>query len=322
MSRNVIPVFFTVDERYAPYLSTALISLLEHTTKKHQYEINIIHHHISHRTLRKLERLGSGYDNVKLIFTEMQETLEGISDRKSTRLKADCFTPTIYYRIFLPEMFPQYDKGIYLDSDLIVLEDVAKLFEIDMGDNLLAACLDMSTFGNKLFTKYFEEAIGVGTDSYFNSGVLLIDFRRFRDEEFCEHFLYLLNTYDFDTVAPDQDYLNAMCKGRVKYLDISWNTMPTSDNLSKEKLKIIHYNLFFKPWHHDGTRYEEYFWKYAAKSSFLRDIQREKRDYAKKSGKTDDERLIQMSQRVMEILDSEITFKKVFNGEMERKNAI
>lgn len=318
MSRNVIPVFFTADERYAPYLSTALISLIEHTSENNTYDVNVIYHDISRKSLRRLEKLGEGHDNVNLIFTEMQETLEGISDRKSTRLKADCFTPTIYYRIFLPEMFPQYDKGIYLDSDIIVLEDVAKLYATDLGDNLLAACLDMSTFGNKLFTRYFRDAIGVGTEGYFNSGMLLMDFKRFRDEEFCEHFLYLLNTYDFDTVAPDQDYLNAMCKGRVKYLDISWNTMPTAENMSKQKIKMIHFNLFFKPWHYDGTRYEEYFWKYAKQSVFLKDIEREKRNFAKNKGKTDEERLKQMSDRVAEILESEVTFKKVFNGEKER----
>ncbi len=318
MSRNVIPVFFTADERYAPYLSTALISLIEHTSEKNTYDINVIYHDISRKSLRRLEKLGEGHNNINMIFTEMQESLEGISDRKSTRLKADCFTPTIYYRIFLPEMFPQYDKGIYLDSDIIVLDDVAKLFGTDMGDNLLAGCLDMSTFGNELFTRYFRDAIGVDTDAYFNSGVLLMNFKKFRDEEFCEHFLYLLNTYDFDTVAPDQDYLNAMCKGRVKYLDISWNTMPTAENSSEEKPKIIHFNLFFKPWHHDGTRYEEYFWEYANKSVFLKDILREKKNFAAKGGKTDDERLMQMSKRCEEILESEVTFKKVFNGEKER----
>ena len=126
-----------------------------------------------------------------------------------------------------------------------------------------------------------------------------------------------LRSTDLEAEA-DQDYLNAMCKGRVKYLDISWNTMPTSESLSKEKLKIVHYNLFFKPWHYDGTRYEEYFWEYANRSSFAKDIHNEKKNFAKNNGKTDEERLNQMSQRVMEILESEITFKKVFNGEVER----
>ena len=70
MSRNLIPVFFTVDERYAPYLSTALISLIEHTSDKYKYDVNVIYHDITRRSLRKLEKLGEGHDNVNLIFTE------------------------------------------------------------------------------------------------------------------------------------------------------------------------------------------------------------------------------------------------------------
>ncbi len=319
MSKNLVPVFFTVDERYAPYLSTALASLIEHTSDKYTYDVNVIYHDVTKKSMQRLKKVGEGHSNVNLIFTEMNQTLQGIYDRKSTRLKGDCFTPTIYYRIFLPEMFPQYDKGIYLDSDIIVLEDIAKLFEIDMGDNLLAGCLDMSTFGNELFAQYFREAVGVDTDAYFNSGVLLMNFKQFREEEFCEHFLYLLNTYDFDTVAPDQDYLNAMCKGRVKYLDISWNTMPTSESTSKEKLKIVHFNLFFKPWHYDGTRYEEYYWKYANNSSFIKEILAEKKEFAEKKGKSDEERLAQMVDRVKEILASDVTFRSVFNEEVGKE---
>jgi len=316
MSRNLVPVFFTADERYAPYLSTALMSLIEHVSDKYVYDINVIYHDMSEASMQKLQKLNAGRANVNLIFTEMKQTLEGIYDRKETRLKGDCFTPTIYYRIFLPEMFPQYDKAIYLDSDIIVLEDIGKLFDVDLGDSLLAACLDMSTFGNKLYARYFREAVGVSTDEYFNSGVLLMNFKQFRDEEFCEHFLYLLNTYDFDTVAPDQDYLNAMCNKRVKYLDISWNTMPTSESLSKENIKIVHYNLFFKPWHYDGTRYEEYFWEYARKSSFLGEIEREKRDFAKNGSKSDEERVEMLDVRVKEILAGEVTFRKVFREEV------
>ena len=313
MRKTIIPVFFSVDERYAPYLSTAIASLIEYTSKDKFYEINVVYHDISRRSLKKLEKLSEGHNNVEIITTEMQESLVGISDRKSTRLKADCFTPTIYYRIFLPEMFPQYDKGIYLDGDIIVLADVAEMFEIDLEGNILAACTDMSTQSNALFCKYFDEAVGVPHEDYFNSGVLLMDFKTMRDEEFCEHFLYLLNTYDFDTVAPDQDYLNAMCMGRVKKLDIKWNTMPT--NVKKEKKpKIVHYNLFFKPWHYDGTQYEEYFWEYANKSSFLKEVLKEKKNFSKLGKKTDDERLKQMSDRVEEILAKEMTFKTVFSG--------
>lgn len=317
--QDIIPVFFTVDEKYAPYLSTALASLIDHTTKKYQYEINIVYSNLTFYSRNKLERIADGRKNVKIIFTKMKNNLRGISDRKETRLKADEFVPAIYYRIFLPEMFPQYKRALYLDSDIIVLADVADLFMTDLEGNPLAACLDMSTFGNPLFARYFKDAIGISTSQYFNSGILVMDFERFRKEELCEHFLYLLNFYDFDTVAPDQDYLNAMLKDRVKYLDMRWNTMPTA-NANEEHPYIVHYNLFFKPWHYDNTKYGEYFWQYAQKSSFLRAINREKSRFGKHGHKTDDERLKQMMDRCEEILASERTFKNVFDSGKEKRS--
>ena len=147
----------------------------------------------------------------------------------------------------------------------------------------------------------------------------MMDFDKFRDEEFCEHFLYLLNKYDFDTVAPDQDYLNALCVGRVKYLDEVWNAMPTPDHHPLPDPKIVHYNLFFKPWHYDGTDYEEMFWNYAKHSAFYKTIEREKRAFTKKSVKGDEERLAQMSERVREILKAEVTFRKIFESGQETR---
>jgi lipopolysaccharide biosynthesis glycosyltransferase len=321
MKKVTVPVFFTVDETYAPYLSTALASLIDNTSEKYDYDVNVIYHNLTRRSMRKLEKLNKGKeDHINLIFTEMQETLEGISDRKETRLKADCFTPTIYYRIFLPEMFPQYDKGIYLDSDIIVRTDIAELFNVDLAGNIMAACTDMSTQSNKLFCKYFDDAVGIPHKKYFNSGVLLMDFKKFRDEEFCEHFFYLLNKYDFDTVAPDQDYLNALCNGRVKYLGYEWNTMPSNGFMHIDEPKIVHYNLFFKPWHYDGTEYEEYYWKYAKRSAFIKEIEREKRSFTKKKVRGDEERLKLMSERVEEILKGEITFKKIFDSGKETRS--
>ena len=184
--QKVIPVFFTVDEKYAPYLSTAIMSLIEHTSKKYNYEINIVYSNLTLYSRNKLERLADGKKNIKIISTKMKNNLRGISDRKETRLKADEFVPAIYYRIFLPEMFPQYDRALYLDSDIIVLADVADLFNTDLEGNPIAACLDMSTFGNPLFARYFKDAIGITTKQYFNSGVLVMNFDQLRKEEFCE----------------------------------------------------------------------------------------------------------------------------------------
>ncbi len=318
MKKLTVPVFFSADEKYAPYLGVAIKSLIDHTNKEYDYILHVVYHDMRKRTVRKIEDLAKERDNVKIVATEMKDQLHGISDRKETRLKGDYFTPTIYYRIFLPEMFQDYDKGIYLDSDIVVLGDVAELYKIDLEDNLIAACPDMSTYDNQLFGDYFEQVVGIKRRNYINSGVLLMDFKKFRDEEFVERFLYLLNTFDFDTVAPDQDYLNAMCYGRIKHLDLIWNAMPTPTQKRIRNPMIVHYNLFFKPWHYDGTMYEEHFWKYANESTFLKEIERAKKAFSRWDNKGDEKRLQQMTDRVVEILRNEVTFKKVLRDQEEK----
>ena len=73
-----------------------------------------------------------------------------------------------------------------------------------------------------------------------------------RKYKFQEKFLYLLETLKF-AVAQDQDYLNRICKGRVKILDGSWNTMPGGiQEENRNNINIIHYNLSYKPWHFDN----------------------------------------------------------------------
>lgn len=311
MSKLTVPVFFSADEKYAPYLAIAVTSLIDHTNKEYDYHIHVVYHDMRKKTIHRLKALGDGHENIKIFMTEMKDKLSGISDRKETRLKGDYFTPTIYYRIFLPEMFKDYDKGIYLDSDIVVLGDVAELFKVKLDNNLIAACPDMSTYDNRLFGDYFEQVVGTNRFKYINSGVLLMNFEKMREEEFVEHFLYLLNTFDFDTVAPDQDYLNAMCRGRIVFLDAIWNAMPTPTQERIRNPMIVHFNLFFKPWHYDGTMYEEHFWKYANESTFLKDIQREKKAFSRWDKKGDEKRLQQMADRVTEILGNEVTFRTV-----------
>jgi len=82
-----------------------------------------------------------------------------------------------------------------------------------------------------------------------------MNLKKLRELSLDEHFLHLYSTYHFECLAPDQDYLNAMCKDRVLILPQKWNTMPhnnydIAEQENVEGAKILHYFLFFKPWNH------------------------------------------------------------------------
>ena len=81
-------------------------------------------------------------------------------------------------------MFPEYKKGLYLDSDIIVLGDISKLYNNDIQDNIIGACVDMSIQDVPEFLNYVENAVGIDRAKYVNSGVLLMNLEKMREEKF------------------------------------------------------------------------------------------------------------------------------------------
>ncbi len=314
---KIIPIFFTIDANYAPYLSVALASLIEHASPNYNYEINIVYESINDEIIKKLRTLEK--NNVKLIFTKMQNKLETITNRKENLLRTDIFTLTIYFRIFLPFMFSEYDKAIYLDSDTCICGDISELYNIDLKDNLFGGCNDISCQDNEILCNYFKMNAGVTINEYINSGVLLMNMKKLREVEFETHFLYLLDKYHFDTVCPDQDYINAMAYGKILLLPNVWDAMPTNGSLVFDNPKIVHYNLFSKPWHYDNVDYEEYFWKYANESLFKDEILKEKKNFTKKVQEEDIKVLDELVERARQISNNEVTFKKVFESGLEER---
>ncbi len=304
-----IPIFFTIDNSYAPFLAVALNSAIKNANPEKQYKAIVLHQDLNETNISKLKALET--KNFKIELTPMKANFEALDDRMSNRLRCDYFTLTIYFRLFIPAMFPQYDKGIYIDSDVVLTDDISMLYDIEIGDNLIGACKDLSITHIPPLVSYVENAVGVKINEYINSGVLLMNLKKMRECDLEGHFLNLLNTYHFDSLAPDQDYFNAMCNGKIHYMDESWNAMPNDAKPALEHTNLIHYNLFSKPWCYDGIQYADEFWKYAEDSGYNDEIKAYKGDYSEDKKKADSECLELLVRRGSEIPENEITFKKM-----------
>lgn len=304
-----IPVFFSIDDAYAPYLSVALASAQKNCNKERSYKAIIMHESLSEENKTKLKALES--ENFKIDFMTMKNGLEAITDVKGNRLRCEHFTLTIYFRLFIAEMFPQYDKGIYVDSDILLLGDIGELFDTDIGDNLIGACYDHSIENVEPFCRYIREAVGLDDKGYINSGVLLLNLKKLREVSFADKFLSLLSSYGFESVAPDQDYINAMCEGSIYYLDSIWDTMPSPQRPTDQNAKLIHYNLFSKPWCYDDVQYGEYFWEYAKLSGYEAELREIRGKFTAEDVESEKRCLANMISRACEIIDNDVTFKKV-----------
>ncbi len=311
-TQNEIPVFFSIDNSYAPFLAAALYSAQKNCSKNRSYRAVVLYQDLSEENIKRLSALAS--ENFSIDFVEMKSGLDSITDRMSNRLRCDYFTLTIYFRLFIPAMFPEYDKGIYIDSDVIVCGDLAELFDIDLKDNLMGACTDRSVADVPELVNYMENAVGVKKEEYINSGVLLMNLEKMREQNLESHFLNLLNTYHFDCIAPDQDYLNAICNGKILYLGEEWDTMPNQNAAPLKDPKLIHYNLFSKPWCYDGVQYSEQFWQYAQNCGYIDEIKAYKEGYSDEQKKKDGECLALLVQRGNDMPKNDITFKKLFES--------
>lgn len=309
MMNREIPIFFTIDDSYAPFLAVALNSAIKNSDSQRNYKAIVLYQDLGADNISRLQSLQT--ENFKIQLMPIRANMEALDDRMSNRLRCDYFTLTIYFRLFIPSMFPQYDKGIYIDSDVVLTDDIAKLFDIDIGENYIGACNDLSIADIPPLVAYTEKAVGVNAKEYINSGVLLMNLKKMRDDDLEGHFLSLLNKYHFDSIAPDQDYLNAMCNGKICYLEEKWDTMPNDAKPMLTETSLIHYNLFSKPWCYDGIQYEEQFWNYAQDCGFIDEIREFKASYTEDKKKADSECLELLVRRGMEIPENDITFKKM-----------
>ena len=258
---KIVPVFFACDDKFVPYMMVTMKSLIENTSAKSIYKIHVLHTDISIKNQGLVKTLET--ENCKIEFNNVSDKLEQIEKQITLR---DYYSATTYYRLFIADMFPEYNKAVYIDSDTIVLQDIAKFADYDLEDNYIGAIRDQLVAQTDIYGDYVEKVLGVSREAYFNAGVVLINCKQFRKKNIQKQFVDFLNTYRF-VVAQDQDYLNILCKNKILWIDGKWNVqMIGSPSCAEKDFALIHYNLAAKPWHYKDCRFADYFWNYAKKT--------------------------------------------------------
>ncbi len=279
---RIIPIFLAADDKYVKYMMVTMQSIIENATNKFLYRIYILHTDISESNqvlVKSMEKL-----NVRIEFVDVVSELNRISKKIAVR---DYYTATTYYRIFIPELFPEYDKVLYVDSDTVIREDISGLYRYTLGKNYIGAVRDQLVVQTDIYGDYVEKVLGISRGAYFNAGVVLINCDEFRKQNMLKRFIELLNTYTF-VVAQDQDYLNILCKDMVLWVDPRWNVQMAGEiPCDEENAKLIHYNLATKPWHYKDCRFGEYFWKYAERTQKYAELLEVLNNFSKEDAEKD-----------------------------------
>ncbi len=309
-NQKTVPVFFSADEHYMPFLAVALTSIKKYASADREYQIHILCTGVDEKSCKPV--LDMQTKNIKISFVNIADKAKQIQSVMRCR---DYYTSAIYFRLFIPDLFPQYEKAVYLDCDIVLLEDIANLYDIEIGDNYIGAVADQAVSKVPQFREYTKNALDIEADDYFNSGVIVLNLQRLRAINFYKTFYGILSSYDF-TVAPDQDCLNLICKDKVHYYGAEWNAMPIGEE-GKQTPKLIHYNLAMKPWHYDGVSYEKYFWDYAKQTQYYDAILAQKKAFTPEMAKRDKEG----GERLIALAKSEADNPDNYIRSMQKKRA-
>ena len=112
-----IPVFFASDDNYVPCLVVSMRSLIDTASSKHRYSIYILNAGLKYENRKILKSMETS--NIKVKFVDVSGKIRDIYSKLQAQLR-DYYSPSIFYRLFIPTLFPQYKKAVYLDCDITV----------------------------------------------------------------------------------------------------------------------------------------------------------------------------------------------------------
>ena len=308
--KKEIPIFFAVDENYAPFLAVTLRSIIDHFNRDYHYVVYILTSDLTDYTFKRLAKMEDPDCEIK--FVNIQEQLKKIGGKLFTR---DYYTNATYYRIFIQNLFPQYDKVLYLDCDILVLGDISELYNIDLGDNYVGAITEDIMTNIDVFGRYVEEFLGIERHKFFNAGVLVLNLKKYREVDVEKQFLKLLGQYKF-RVTQDEDYLNVICKDHVKFIEQGWNKSPIEDpTFDPSTLKLVHYKINYKPWHFDNVKFAEDYWDFVKRTEFYEDILKIKAAYSEEDRKRDEDNYVNL----VKLAESEIAREDGYYKMLKKK---
>ncbi len=314
-----IPIFFACDEGFVKYTMVSMKSIMENADRSRKYHIYILHMGITEATQTKV--LAMADEEFAIDFVDVTDKMRSIADKLPIR---DYYSNTTYFRLFIPDMFPQYRKALYIDSDTIVVGNIAELYDHKLGKLYAGVCPDRVVAQTDILGDYVEKVLGVKRARYFNAGVMLMNCSQFRENHLLDEFLEMLHIYLF-VVAQDQDYLNLICKNQVLYMEPKWNAQVFGElACPEEEVGLFHFNMAAKPWHYEDCRLAEYFWKYAKMTADYDAIKEGLANYTDEQRRNDSvsgEKLIQLA--VSEINREDNYLRKMEKaGKSENKLAL
>ena len=274
---NRVNVAFICDEGFALPTGVALHSLFANRNQNVEYKVFVICNNLGEDHRKRLQSISCDGFLVTLVDAELGE-YEKIFEKAGFPV-----SPTATLKFVLPNLLDDIDKVIYVDGDVIVQKDLLDLYNVDLSERYVAAVAD---YHGLTFKGDVWERLGIKHEAYFNSGMLVLNLRKMRDDDIPNALIdYRINGVNY---YMDQDALNVVLGGNALFLPFGYNaTLTNWRNKSSVDLAgyyripfredkydylreaaIVHYCSSDKPWRYFDSHYADVWYSYFLGSQY------------------------------------------------------
>lgn len=269
----VYNITINTDDNYIQHAMAMLCSLYENN-KQHKMHLHVLQNKMSDASKELIRSLSGKYGHEVDFYNVDHSKLEGVQFRKNRPLSM-----AAYYRLLFCSVLPSdIEKVLYLDCDIIVVKDISEIFELEIDNYALAACLDTIPYTSQHRLQMHMEV----DERTFCSGVMLVNLQYWRDHNVEPGLLEYAKRHRKEVWLHDQDVLNYYFKKQWFLLPPKWNRIANllraldypyyKDFDRREYLvdpMLYHYaDMSMKPWHDAPSPCRNYYLEYLRKSGF------------------------------------------------------
>ena len=289
-----LPLFTVVastDQNYVPHMAALIASVFEEADEGHFVHFVVLDGGMGKRQRQLMLRLKRLREHAEITFVPMGEMFAPLAAHTY-------FTRATFYRLVLPDIMPDHDKVVFLDTDLVVVEDPTPLMHVDVTGRAMAAVddlvmrsfvelevLSLDKTGGVPAGEYLADYLDLGPDdTYRQVGVLVLNLDWLRETGLCETMIEDLAERPHWFL--DQDVINMRLARHAVPLEARWNVIHMDERHrgalgeddedayaeAHRDPAIVHYAGIGKPWRNDLSPFGHYYWEYLRLTPFYESV--------------------------------------------------
>ena len=257
MQKRHVPIFTSVTNEALPYLAVTLKSISDFTGEGCVSDVRVLTSGLAAYNQRKLRHLS--LPRVSISIVDINRRVEDYRADFEERL-GYFLSEESFYPFFIASAYPKISRALYVECGSLIRRDVEEIYRVDMENSLICGYKCSSRGRDALFLRYVREWVGINPEKYIDTSAMLMNFTLFRKYRIENRFIRLIMGYNFDSVSVADDYMNFLCRGKVRIAD-EWG-----------EGDIVTYRPYERPWRHVNLAYADEFWDVARKTPFYEEV--------------------------------------------------